>query len=76
MPDNSISSVTDLLPEAEAARRLNNTIKTLRLYRCQKKGAGRIPCARMGRRVFYRASDIAEYITALFEQPKRGKRLI
>lgn len=58
----------DLATEAEYARIMRASIRTVRRWHALGKGAPRI---RIGRNVFYRRSQIALHIALLEEQQRR-----
>jgi hypothetical protein len=53
--------MTELLKPTEAARRLGITYGGLAVWRCKQRKA--LPFVRIGRKIFYRASDIEKFIT-------------
>lgn len=50
---------TELIADAEAAEILRQRTQTLAAWRCEKRGP---PYVKIGRRIFYRRSDIAEWL--------------
>jgi Helix-turn-helix domain len=58
----------ELIPAAEAAELLRLEPSTLADWRCDDKGPGYV---RLGKRIFYRREDIAEWIGAQRHEPRR-----
>jgi hypothetical protein len=53
------SHAEHLLPEVDAATRLHLSPKTMQAWRVQGRGP---PFVKLGRRVFYRSSDLKDFI--------------
>lgn len=56
-----IDVLEDLIDEGEAAELIKQTPRTLAVWRCEKKGPRYV---KLGRRVFYRRSDIRAFVLA------------
>ncbi len=66
--DNKAAQATQtaqLMTRAEAARFLRLSPGTLGNWRCSKRV--RIPCVRLGWKIFYRASDLEKFIESRVE---------
>jgi hypothetical protein len=66
-----MSLLAEWLSEAEAAREINKSVRTLRGWRRKKKGP---PYAFFGRTVKYRMLALAEYYRASEVHPERGRK--
>jgi hypothetical protein len=56
----------ELVPDTEVAKILHQRTQTLAAWRCEKKGPAYV---KVGRRVFYRRSDISEWLGKQRHQP-------
>lgn len=54
--------MTELLTATEASQRLRITYGSLAVWRCTHRKA--LPFVKVGRKIFYRAQDIEDFITA------------
>ena len=63
----------DWLPEAEYARLIGKTVRTLRIWRAKRTGP---PFAYFGRTPMYRRSSRAEYLKANEVNPLRPQRRV
>lgn len=63
--------MSELLTIQEAAKILHTPVGTLRYWRLQGQGP---VSAQLGRRIFYRRSDLEAFIDAAFEQGKANLR--
>ncbi|MDH7805520.1 MULTISPECIES: helix-turn-helix transcriptional regulator [unclassified Rhizobium] len=65
-----VDVLDDLIDETEAARLIHQTPRTLTVWRGEKKGPAFV---KLGRRVFYRKSDIRAFVVAQTVKPEASR---
>jgi hypothetical protein len=67
MDQNEVDVFEDLIDESEAANLLHQLPRTLAVWRCERRGPRFV---KLGRRVFYRRSDLRAYVLAQTVAPE------